>query len=192
VRVATKGVNTGNVVTFEVKIEVISPNRALLRPEMTATAKIIIDSRSDVLTIPVSAFSRGLPQDDKADNATRPASAEDRTANASGDANAQPTTRPRGRGRGRRNGGAAGASWPIAGGGPKVQPVVGTVTVLNDNGTQEQRKVTVGLSDDENYEVIDGLDEGEQVVLNKNGGDSRWRGGQGRRGNIMPRGFGRR
>ena len=45
VRVATKGVNTSNVVTFEVKIEVTSDNRTLLRPEMTGTANIVCAAR---------------------------------------------------------------------------------------------------------------------------------------------------
>ncbi len=60
--VAPKGVNTSNVVTFEVKVEVTSANRMLLRPTMTATAKIICASRLNALAIPVEAFvhaSRG-------------------------------------------------------------------------------------------------------------------------------------
>ena len=56
-----QGGDHANVTTFEVKIEVTSANRKLLRPEMTATAKIIVASRPDVLSIPVSAFRRADP-----------------------------------------------------------------------------------------------------------------------------------
>ncbi|MCX7718264.1 MAG: efflux RND transporter periplasmic adaptor subunit [Candidatus Sumerlaeaceae bacterium] len=52
VRVATKGVNTNNVVTFEVKIEVEGEGRSLLKPEMTTNIEIQADRREDVLTLP--------------------------------------------------------------------------------------------------------------------------------------------
>jgi multidrug efflux pump subunit AcrA (membrane-fusion protein) len=58
VRVATKGVNVTNVVTFEVKIEVISPNKWKLKPEMTANVQIIAEERNDVLTLPTEAITR--------------------------------------------------------------------------------------------------------------------------------------
>ena len=53
VRIATTGVNTSNVVTFEVKIEVTSDNRNLLKPIMTVNADIVSAERPDVLTVPV-------------------------------------------------------------------------------------------------------------------------------------------
>ncbi len=58
VRIATKGVNVSNVVTFEVKIEVTSENKSLLKPEMTANVQIVSDAREDVLLVPVKAISR--------------------------------------------------------------------------------------------------------------------------------------
>ena len=58
VRVASKGVNTSNVVTFEVRIEVLSENRSHLRPEMTANVEITIAEKPDSLMIPVRAVSR--------------------------------------------------------------------------------------------------------------------------------------
>ena len=62
VRIATRGVNTQNVVTFEVRIEVRDP-RILLKPEMTANVEIVAAEREDVLTLPMSAISyrRGRP-----------------------------------------------------------------------------------------------------------------------------------
>jgi HlyD family secretion protein len=58
VRIATQGVNTSNVVTFEVKIEVISDNRNLLKPNMTASVRIIEATRQGVLTVPLLAVVR--------------------------------------------------------------------------------------------------------------------------------------
>ena len=40
----------------------------------------------------------------------------------------------------------------------------GVVYVVNEDGTTEERQVTLGLSDGINVEVIDGLDEGEMVL----------------------------
>ena len=58
VRLATKGVNSSNVVTFEVKVEVMDESKSLLRPEMTGNVTIIQDDRKDVLTLPSSAIVR--------------------------------------------------------------------------------------------------------------------------------------
>ncbi len=58
VRIATKGVNVSNVVTFEVRIEVTSENKSLLKPEMTTNVDIIVGEKSDVLLVPVTAIVR--------------------------------------------------------------------------------------------------------------------------------------
>ena len=52
VRVATKGVNSNNVVTFEVKIEIEGEGKVLLKPEMTTNIEIQADRREGVLTLP--------------------------------------------------------------------------------------------------------------------------------------------
>jgi HlyD family secretion protein len=58
VRIATKGVNVSNVVTFEVKVEVTSDNKNLLKPLMTADAQIIESNQTNVLTVPMLAVVR--------------------------------------------------------------------------------------------------------------------------------------
>jgi HlyD family secretion protein len=58
VRIATQGVNTSNVVTFEVKIEVTSENKGLLKPQMTANVQIIESSRHNVIAVPMQAIVR--------------------------------------------------------------------------------------------------------------------------------------
>jgi RND family efflux transporter MFP subunit len=58
VRIATRGVNTSNVVTFEVKIEVLGPNKGLLRPEMTANVEIVAAEQPEALLVPAEALTR--------------------------------------------------------------------------------------------------------------------------------------
>ena len=58
VRIAAEGVNVSNVVTFEVKIEVTSPDKELLKPLMTAYVSIIQQKKAKVLLLPVSAVIR--------------------------------------------------------------------------------------------------------------------------------------
>jgi len=58
VRIAPRGTNVSNVVTFEVKIEVLDQKKSLLKPEMTTNLEIIAARRNDVLTVPVEAVLR--------------------------------------------------------------------------------------------------------------------------------------
>jgi HlyD family secretion protein len=58
VRIATTGVNTSNVVTFQVKIEVTSKNKNLLKPIMTTNVQIVANRKGNVLTVPVQALER--------------------------------------------------------------------------------------------------------------------------------------
>lgn len=57
-RIATQGVNTSNVVTFNVKVEVLGDNRSLLKPQMTANVSILVNAKDDVLAVPVEAIFR--------------------------------------------------------------------------------------------------------------------------------------
>ncbi len=58
IRIATRGVNISNVVTFEVKIEVLSETKSLLKPEMTANIDITTRTKENVLLLPVEAVRR--------------------------------------------------------------------------------------------------------------------------------------
>jgi HlyD family secretion protein len=52
VRIATKGTNNSNVVTFEVKIEMEGEEKSLLRPVMTSNVDIQADRKENVLLLP--------------------------------------------------------------------------------------------------------------------------------------------
>ncbi|HOO56585.1 MAG TPA: efflux RND transporter periplasmic adaptor subunit [bacterium] len=57
-RIAQMGSNVSDVVTFEVKIEVLSPNKGILKPEMTANVEVMVASVRDALYLPVEAVSK--------------------------------------------------------------------------------------------------------------------------------------
>lgn len=50
-RVAIKGASTSNVVTFEVKIEVTSDNKAKLKPQMTTNVGVVLEEKTSALTV---------------------------------------------------------------------------------------------------------------------------------------------
>ncbi|HEY0009456.1 MAG TPA: efflux RND transporter periplasmic adaptor subunit [Tepidisphaeraceae bacterium] len=58
VRVAVKGETTSNVVTFEVKVEVMDEQKHLLKPEMTGNVIIVQEKRDNALLVPVAAINR--------------------------------------------------------------------------------------------------------------------------------------
>jgi len=58
VRLAVRGVNSSNVVTFDVQIEVTGPEKKLLKPEMTANVEIVTAHKAGVLTLPLEAAVR--------------------------------------------------------------------------------------------------------------------------------------
>jgi len=121
-RIAAKGVNVSNVVTFEVKIEVLSENKGLLKPEMTATVDVVSARKDDVLLAPSAAIIR-------------------------------------------KNGGRF-VRLPVAG------------------GTPEERAVSVGIDNGDKAEVLEGLKEGETVLVQKAETESRWSQAQARPGGM--------
>jgi len=54
--IGTKGTNVSNVITYEVRIEVIRGDISLLKPEMSADIEITIAHKADVLIVPVQAL----------------------------------------------------------------------------------------------------------------------------------------
>lgn len=58
VRIATKGVNVSNVVTFEVRIEVTSENKDLLKSEMTGNISIVVADKPETLSVPSNCVNR--------------------------------------------------------------------------------------------------------------------------------------
>jgi HlyD family secretion protein len=160
-RVATRGANTSNVVTFEVQIEVLSPNKSLLKPTMTANVEITTDEKDAALVVPADAlFSKTASDSGQARQGGGAASAGSQDG---------PTTQPKATSRGSRAG---------SGGGKYI-------TVINAAGEQEDRKVKVGLNNGVMAEILDGLKENEDVVVRRNA-DSKWNASQQRGGPPNP------
>jgi HlyD family secretion protein len=191
VRIATKGQNVSNVVTFEVKIEVTSRNKSKLKPEMTANVEIVAADKTGALLLPSAAirFRRGeryvlVPEGSAA--ATRPQEVEppsregrERPAPAASEG-AAPTPasesvgrpeRPAGEGdSGRRERSSSGE------GGPRADKP-------GDKPAEEgvRRWVSIGVDDGVQVEILAGLIEGDEVLLPADT-QSRWsrpQGGQG-------------
>jgi HlyD family secretion protein len=157
VRIATKGVSTSNVVTFEVKIEVTSPNRMLLKPMMTTNVDIISNEKKNVLLLPMNAVSRRHAGPEN----TTMASTEEVTDDSASETPTTPKAGKRGKHGGEHR--------------PQVASTTpGTVTVLKPDGTKETRDVLIGMDDEVHYEIIKGVEEGETVLLNKAGANSRF------------------
>jgi len=123
VRIATRGVNVSNVVTFEVKIEVLGDEKKLLKPEMIAAVQIISAEKEDVLVVPTQAVTRK---------------------------------------------------------GRHLQ-----ASVISDAGVTEDRKVEIGLTDGDHWEVVSGLNEGDTVIVKKDEAQSKWRADQAQRNPQM-------
>lgn len=57
-QIATKGNNISNVITFPVKIELMSKNKTLLKPEMTANLEIVALRKNNVLTVDLDSVTK--------------------------------------------------------------------------------------------------------------------------------------
>ena len=146
VRVATTGVVESNVVTFDVKVEVDSRMKHLLKPEMTTNVTFLVDERKDAVLVPVGAVVRKAVVVDGLPPARAGQSGESRPESPEGGAKVDYTRRQ------------------------------SFVTVVKPDGTQEERRVEPGISDGYKMEIVSGVQEGDTVLLVQNGGGSKWSG----------------
>ena len=114
VQVASKGINTSNVITFDVKIEITGENAYKLKPEMTTNVEIIIERKENVLYLPLEAI--------------------------------------------------------IEENGRK------TVEILKKSKDKpETRVIKTGMNNGNIIEILEGVKEGEKVIINKSELNSRWK-----------------
>lgn len=160
-------VNTQNVVTYNVAIEVSNPEEKL-KPGMTTNLTFTIDERSSVLKVPNAAL-RFTPQDAAGQRGERTGaqrgnrgSSQGQTAvDAGGSTAAQNRAQRSGEG-GERASNFAPPSAPVLQGQTRV------VWVMGQDGKPQRRRITVGLSDGVATEVVDGnLQEGEMVITSE-------------------------
>lgn len=163
VRIATKGLSTSNVVTFEVKIEILgfdTSGKKAKGSDRAGKERKTKGKHSDSTSAPVR-LVRDRPQ--SATNALdvlRPemtANIEIVTAERMGVLSVPAEALRRGRGR-----------W--------------TVQVVDDKGATTEREVEVGISDGATTEILSGLSEGDKVILQQRNTSSKWQG----RGGMGP------
>ncbi len=168
-------VNTQNVVTYNVAIEVSNPEEKL-KPGMTTNLTFTIDERKNVLKVPNAAL-RFTPQDA---NGERAGGGQRQRANADGQ-NRQRGSRSSSQGQEAADAGGSAAEQNTAQSGgqrasnfaPPSAPVLPGQTrivwVMGQDGKPARRRITVGLSDGVGTEVVSGdLQEGEMVITGQN------------------------
>ena len=155
-------VNTQNVVTYNVAIEVSNPEEKL-KPGMTSNLTFTIDERNNVLKVSNAAL-RFTPQDASGQRSAggqrgNRGSSQGQAADAGGSAAEQ----NRAQSGGQRASNFAPPSAPVLQGQTRI------VWVMGQDGKPERRRITVGLSDGTATEVVDGnLREGDIVITGQN------------------------
>ncbi|SNS18742.1 MULTISPECIES: efflux RND transporter periplasmic adaptor subunit [unclassified Azospirillum] len=134
-----------NVVLYNALFDVGNEGGELMT-QMTAQVFFIVASAKDVVRVPVAALQAPQRPAGPRQPGQRPPGAE--TAGG-------PSARP--------GPPAAGGERPAGGARGKLR----MVTVLKPDGTTEERRVTIGVSDRIHVEITDGLKEGEQVVIGR-------------------------
>jgi HlyD family secretion protein len=136
---AAGGLSTDQAVDFEVEVTLDDPPRGV-RPDLSATARIITDTRQQALTVPIIALTVREPAD------TLPASV--RNARTRGDSAKGDTTA---------------AERPAAAAG-RPRELEGLFVVDTTTMEAQFRAVRVGIAGDEYFEILSGVREGETIV----------------------------
>ncbi|MGI9951498.1 efflux RND transporter periplasmic adaptor subunit [Moorellaceae bacterium AZ2] len=145
--IAPQASTQSNVAVFEVVISVEDPNHQL-KSGMTATANIILARKEDTLAVPAMAIS--YAESYLKANAGRAG------------AGAQPGSAPSAQGGQVREGQEGKGKQSMA---ATAQSEDTRVVLVLQNGEPLPRRIKVGLSDGEYTEVLEGLSEGERVVI---------------------------
>jgi len=141
--IGNSAVREGTVSKFPVKIQITNPDDRL-RPGMSAHASIKVDERTDVLAIPLQALVRRSLKD-YLEKGSDPGSG-DREENT-----AEPDEAP---------GGSTEAAEDVD---PEREQV--QVVLLDRDGRAEMVKVETGISDAFRVEILQGVAEGDHVIL---------------------------
>jgi macrolide-specific efflux system membrane fusion protein len=160
VHIAYEAKTVSNVTVYEVEVAALK-TPAFMRSGMTASVDFYTERHSDVLMIPNDAIQARKEGDGKRGNAMADASAN--TANTPVGAGSPRPAWNGQRGAGRRHGHGDGDG---ASHGRRATVLVpGPVGKDGKPGEPVEKEVRVGLSDGKNSEVVEGLAEGDTVLL---------------------------
>ncbi|AUN33326.1 efflux RND transporter periplasmic adaptor subunit [Niveispirillum cyanobacteriorum] len=147
-----------NVVLYNALYDVENTGGELMT-QMTAQTFFVVAAAENVIRVPVAAFQRPPMRTPGAAGGPQQAGGQPQTG-------AQGGTPPAGaNGERRPRDGAAPAGAPPADAGARERPRM--VQVLKADGTVEDRRIMIGVSDRVNAEVVSGLAEGDQVVVGR-------------------------
>lgn len=148
VTITPEAKTVSNVQYYPVVVSCDDPDRHL-KAGMSASAKIIMARKSDVLTVPMMAVSYAQSSTKSNQSSTSPSSA--------GQSGQGPSSRSTTRSSGdKANSGAASDG---------AETSKNAMVLVLENNQAVQKNVVLGLNDGQNYEVISGLQEGEQIIV---------------------------
>jgi len=160
--IVTSIANTANdkptpdaVTEFEVKIRILSESYRDLqqegkkypfRPGMTASVDIITEIKNDVIAVPLSSVTTRPPVKEEKGSNEEDGSGNDENSEEGTNSNSESV-----------NGNSNGQ------GRVDIEEDV-EVVFVNDNGTAKKVEVKTGISDYDNIEILEGVEEGQEVV----------------------------
>ncbi|HWP96929.1 MAG TPA: efflux RND transporter periplasmic adaptor subunit [Syntrophomonadaceae bacterium] len=151
-RVNPEATTVSNVQYYPVLISCVDPDHQL-RAGMSVSASIVIARKSDVLTVPMMAVSYAQTYiKNNQQTGTQSSSTRTRQANTSGT-------------QGNNQSSTAGNS---ATGIPSQQQGRRATVLVLENNLPVSKQVVLGLSDGQNYEVVQGINEGDKIIVGTN------------------------
>lgn len=147
VTITPEAKTVSNVQYYPVVVSCEDPNRQL-KSGMSVSARIILARKSDVLTVPMMAVSYAQTYNKSQSSASKTSNGQTGQISSTRSAvrsSSSPT--------------ASGAS------GNGATASKNAVVLVLQNNQAVQRDVVLGLNDGQNYEVISGLAEGEQIIV---------------------------
>ncbi|WP_425603848.1 efflux RND transporter periplasmic adaptor subunit [Stenotrophomonas mori] len=152
---STSSSSSSSAVYYNALFDVENPD-GTLRIDMTAQVSVMLAEARNALLIPTVALGARLPAGDA--DGTGTGSGRRGTAQARGGKDGERTRRAPGADA--ETGADAGAAAA-----PATASNRYLVRVVGSNGQPEPRRITVGLNNGSNVEVLEGLEEGERVVV---------------------------
>ncbi len=149
-RTSGMGGSSQEATRFEVKIRIQDKER--FRPGMSVTAEIETRYRTNVLTVPIASVTSRMPKesDKKSDS--------DKSGKSVEDTNAPASTEPASAALGN------GPDTPKAGKKAKEAPKPIEVVFVRDGDKVKMAPVKIGISDEDYWEITEGLTEGQEIV----------------------------
>lgn len=158
---SVEGTAQNGVTTYPVEVTISSPGK--LRPGMNVNAKIQVESKKNVLYLPIAAVTKVgnkafvFVKGDETGNAANNGSSQQNTGRKNTDSTQTQPAQGRGGGTGSANNSQASASR------------VGRRQAGSSNQSgmagRQRREVTIGINNDDYIEIVSGLNEGDTVYL---------------------------